>query len=184
MAGIFGVANEVAAEIDAWAQRADGKDRRLAYRQDRLLRLTRLRVWSIRYRVPIGEILDLVMPILRARIHRQNAKYGLGVSIPALTGNGAEEILRKELHKRYPDGEQYKIWKEQTQEHQLAVEEKDEADGLTLRSSGVKSVGEAASISHYLDSYRQRVLGRRKQLRKALDSKWRSRKAYRGNPWC
>ena len=107
----------------------------------------------------------------------------MGVSVGTLTCARAEDILRKELRWRYQDGEHLKIWRERMRDAQLEAELVEEFEGLTPRGTRVQSVVEAGSINKFVTDYRERVLRHRLQNRRALDAKWRRRKAYRYNPW-
>ena len=148
------------------------------------LRLTRLRVWCWRYHIELDELLSLVLPYLRKSITtQQKARFGLGVSIAALTGIGAEKILIEALKQKYPGGEYIEDWRERERNRQLLAERTEDMDGLRpARFSGPFRILDAESPSDYLKSYRQRVTAKRDSLRSAQSDKSR-RKPYRFNPW-
>src|SRR5678809_225253 len=101
--------NQIIGELDEWVLRTDGKEVRLRFKKIDQVRLLKLRVWSFRYQMEISDILDLIMPILRAQMHYKKKRYGLGVSIRSLTGKGAERILTQELKRHDPEGDHIQV---------------------------------------------------------------------------
>lgn len=161
----------------------DGKYRHLVFKKPDQLRLLKLHAWSLQYYIPVGEILEMVVPPLRSMIKKKRKNYGLGVSIPTLTGNGALRILQEEITKRYPNGEHYAVWRVQEQAKQLEAERVDELDGVPIKAARSRSLLEAPSVEAYITSYRRQILTARDTNNKALSSAVRKRKQYAGNPW-
>src|ERR1017187_7585155 len=182
LAVVGDMANVIIGELEAWLAHG-GKPMRLTISPINQARLLRLRVWSIRYHLSIGEILDLIMPILRAQVRQPKHTYGLGISINALAGDAAERILKAEIPKRYKEGEHIQIARMQEQQHQLYREQLDALDGLAPREHFTRSLMDVATVGQFVSMYREHVTSKRNTYQDEMNAKWRSRKAYRNSPW-
>lgn len=181
---LWTLAAEISAVIESWLQEHEGKRIYVRFKKIDLLRLTRLQVWSWRYKVSIEEILSLTLPYLRKSLSTvQKSRYGLGCSVASLTGIGNEKILIEALHQRYPGGEHVDAWRDDERRKQLDAEEHEELDGLPVRSKQVKGMFDCDSVPVFLKSYRDRVIGIRRKMASEVDNPRRRRKRYRGNPW-
>lgn len=181
---LWTIAGEVQAVIARYLEEREGKRFYGKFKRIDMLRLTKLRVWSWRYKVGIEEILILTLPYLRKSLStQQKARYGLGCSVAALTGAGNEKILVEALRQKYPGNEHQDAWRERERRKQLEAEEIEETDGLQVRARQARGMLESDSVKHYIESYRRRVLGMRRKMNQQLGSARRKRKHYRGNPW-
>ena len=124
---------EIVAALQDWLEKTSHKHSYLTYRKSDKLRLMRFRTWEFRYRVELSEMFDILIPILREKMERKRRRYGIGVSISALVGEGAEDILKEELEKRYPEGSNITLWKAKERRRQLRLEKLDE-DGMATRT--------------------------------------------------
>jgi hypothetical protein len=172
--------------LQKWLQRRQAKPVLVQYNFTDSVRLLKLRVWELHYKVEIPEILDLIVPVLlktRAPA-KQSKKPGLGISVAALTGPGAEKILAEELRKRYPDGSHRNYWREQRREEDILRERQHQegADTIVHKSKG-SSLLYYRSVKEYQQQYDAQVEQEREEFNRAYGQKWRKRKRYRDNPW-
>ena len=176
--------SQIANVIERWISTRDKKQVRLNFKPIDQARLLKLELWSRRYSVDIEEILDLIMPILRAQVKRKPRRQGgLGVTPATLTGDAAERILSQELHKKYPDGEHRAVYRERQREQQLANEKNDDLEGLPAREPKLKGPLESSSVDEYVARYTDKVMEKRKQMQVEMGNPKRTCKRYRGNPW-
>jgi len=70
-------------------------------------KLMRLLIWSERHCVTLDYVIGAVIPALSKAVERRTMKKskGLGISIPVLTGDVAEDILKERIAKDFPAGE-------------------------------------------------------------------------------
>lgn len=176
-------ANELVAELETWIASHDGRSLRLSVSEDDQVRLLKLRTWMFRYHLPVNEILDILIPLLRDRVKRKKISHRLGVAIRTLTGHGAEEMLVVELNRKYPGGEHVHAWKEAERERQLEVEQLEMSDGMPEKQMKLFNILDYPSTNAYLDDYRARIEAKRKLVSSESVPVWRKRKNYRGNPW-
>ena len=180
-------AGEVKLAVERWLHRADDSTVKLFLSDDDKFRLLRLKVWSIRWSIPVDEILDILIPILRKVVEGKGRQWkrlnkGLGIRITTLTGEASEKILIREIDRRYPQGENVSVLKSAEQDRQLIAEKVEEEGGeFAVRSTPKLITSE--SIDDYVERYATRVQKEREEFDKASSEKWRRRKAYRGNPW-
>lgn len=182
---VWSTAQEVVADIEHWLRVYENKTLFIRFKQADLLRLTRLKVWSYRYRISVSEILSLILPYLRKTLRTETKKrYGLGVTIAALTGSGAEKILIEAIRQKYPSDEHIAEWREAERTRQLEAEAREERGGLEQKHiSGPISLLEADSAEKFLQSYSKRIITRRDRLRAAYSDPERKKLPYRSNPW-
>jgi hypothetical protein len=183
MSELWGAANSIITQIEHWLHARDKKQLRLHFRLTDQARLLKLRLWEHRYSVEIPEILDLTMPILRAQVRRVRRSGGLGISIAAMTGPGAEKILVQELKKKYPDAENISVYREHAREQQLQAEQETSFDGMQTRDRRVRSALDSISIGEFARTYSNSVMRQRMRVQAELSNPMRKRKAYRGNCW-
>lgn len=186
VAAVWRRANEVAAIIEQWVRVRDKKSIRLSFKKEDQVRLLRLCTWEFRYKLPIGDILDFVMPVLRSRVRRvravKKASWGLGVSVRSLVGPGAKRILEEQIEQLFPGGEHIRIWRDQERSRQLAVEQAEETDGVAVRQAPMPfTVLDSPTVEEFIAGYRARIARARGSM--LSYSKTRARKPYRGNPW-
>ncbi len=176
--------NQITSEIERWLHTREAKTIPLRFKAIDQARLLRLRVWSVKYYIPIIEILDILIPELRLLAKKKNPRYAIGVSISMLCGSGAEKLLRDKLSRRYPDSEHFLLWREHTRDAQLEAEAKDTSESdLISRSTGYKRLIDAPSVLDYVQQYESKITEKSDQQQIAVSQKWRRRKAYRGNPF-
>lgn len=186
MSYVWATAQSVTKEIVRWLEEREGKKIFARFKQPDLLRLTRLQVWSYRHHVSVYEILSLVVPCLRKTMARHSKqRYGLGVSIAALTGAGAEKILIEALAQTYPDAEHISEWRERERLRQLEAEATEERGGLAVshRRHGPMNLLDAETPQDFVKSYSKRVIAERKRTRAAYADPKRKELHYRGTPW-
>jgi hypothetical protein len=182
---VWATAQGVTKEIVRWLEEREGKKFFARFKQPDLLRLTRLQVWSDRHHVSVYEILSLVLPCLRKTVATHTKKrYGLGVSIAALTGAGAEKILIEAIVQTYPEAEHISEWRERERLRQLEAEAKEERGGLVSRHRrGPMNVLDAETPQDFVKSYSKRVIAERKHIRAAYSDPKRKELKYRFSPW-
>jgi hypothetical protein len=181
---LWATTNAITAILKEWLIANGRSTKFLKFKPEDQIRLLKLKVWSTRYQVSIPDILKMIVPILRAQIHRKlRNPNGLGMKVSLLTGSAAKRILEEEIRKYYPLRENEMAWKEREQTHQLEAEQKDELDGLEPRDKTVRYILEATSVSHYVHEYQDAMIKKRDSYRYLCSQKWRRRRAYRGSPW-
>ena len=174
---VFYTALGIGRDLEHWLEREKGKHVKLRFKRVDLIRLLTLRTWSLRYYLQVMDILEILLPILRSSPGQKRA-YGLGLTVAALTGDGAERILLRELRRRYPNGEHIGAWRENEIERELAAEESE--DGLAPRQLQKLGVLSSVSIDQYVRKYKRRTRIARRKRRAAEDKK---RKPFRWSPW-
>jgi hypothetical protein len=87
------------------------------------LKLYRLKVWRERYSVPLEYILPVLISYFTRGIEKRTGKKstGLGVSIPVLCGDVAEEVLQKAIAVDYADGDNVSLCRESEKERIASV---------------------------------------------------------------
>lgn len=146
-------------------------------------RLLKFRTWSLRYYVEVEEILEMVLPVLRNQMRSRVGK-GLGVPIKILTGRKAEEILRDQIKRRYPDGENKKVWASRERERQIQRELRDELSGMRERDVLRGKTRLEVGILEWTHEYQKQISARHKRWEKIRARNLRSkRRGYRRNPW-
>ena len=169
---------EMVREAEKWILLRDGKRVKLFLSRSDKLRLLKLRIWEMRYRISILEILDLILPALRKNI-RAGGK-GLRVSVATLTGDVAETILQDRLAEKYPDGANITVWREAELDRQLMAERMEETEGMPVRSDTVVTLLEVGDTKEFILAYSGRIMKAREKNRIPA---FRKSKRYRGNPW-
>lgn len=176
-------AREVTHALEKWIELRDDKIVHPTFKEIDQVRLLKLVTWSIRYRLPVVDILDLVIPVLRPLVPKKLQRSLLGVPLRMLLGPGAEKILISQIKKQFPDGQHLTVWISDEQERHLALEEKDALDGMQMRSVKLVNILDAESVTAHMRAYNRMVRRERDRGDKARSQKWRGRKHYRGNPW-
>ena len=72
--------------------------------------LLNLRVWSLRYHVPLAFILDTLLGHFSAHRRMTRGAASLGVAVRALCGRAAEEHLQEEVARAYPAGTNHQAY--------------------------------------------------------------------------
>jgi len=173
----------VLGEIEHWLELRDGISFTCRYKRVDQLKLLQLYGWELKYKLPIVEILDMIVPVLRALIRSKKKYRGLGLMVRSLVGDGAENILKKEIAKLYPHGEHIQIWKSRERDLHLEREVKDDLEGVEQKDAAFKGILGYESVQIYLARYKRRVdIARKRELKASLSNR-RKRKAYRWNCW-
>lgn len=188
---LWGYANQLVDTIGKWVEAHDKKRIPLNYSKLDQLHLMTLRTWALRYRLPVYEILDLVVPVLRDAIkgqvgHRRRARrplVGLGVSVTTLTGLAAERILLDQIGKKFPDAQHIGIWRYEERYRQIQREQLSDADDIPTRQAPTATLLGSSSTSAFIQIYSRRIQAERSKEAGEMASKSRKRKAYRWNPW-
>ena len=170
-------------ELEVWLEARENKSVRLRYKPVEQARLLRLSCWCQRLHISVMEALDLLLPILRRKIRRKKKSWALGVSLRALCGDAAREILEDRIAYHYPNGEHKTIWREREREKQLRLEKEEELEGFKAKEPQPISLLSCETAEDFITQYSKRVLAKRHENQKAVLEAWRKRKAYRGNPW-
>lgn len=178
-------ANEITAVLEHWCQTHDGSQSPIRFTSENQLRLLRLRTWSLRYYLPVYQIVDILVPILRRQAKLTKAlRGGLGIAVTMLTGDGAERILAQELEERFPGKEHVGLWRERTREAQLSREELAETDGVAVRNTaGLVSVLDCETAEDFVRQYRLGIARKRDRYQTAALDRNRRKRPYRWSPW-
>lgn len=172
---------KVRMEVEKALESIDKKHSRLKLHQVDQLRLLNLKTWSLRYYLPVREIVRLLLPILRGQLKPRKVYWGLGVTATMLTGDGAERILLREINKLYPNAEHIAMWRQDEQERQLIVERDESLDGIALRFRRVLSVMASVSPERFVRKYKRQIRFARRANRD--NEVAHSRRNYRWSPW-
>lgn len=183
ISALWCVSQEVLMCIERWINRTDRKFPRLRYKPQDMARLTVLKVWSLRHRLTIDEILTILVPILRGWTKGQGQRYGLGVSIRTLTSKKVEAILKEKIGRLYPQGEHIARWRSLERDRQLRAEVQLELDGLQPRDHTRLEIQDVESIGPAVQRYIRAVMKKREQNAREEARAWRRLKPYRQNPW-
>lgn len=177
-------AMKIVIELQNWIRSRDKVNLYLNFKQEDRMRLLRLRTWEYVYKIPISEILDIIVEPIRVHSNLRSRRYGLGTSVSSLTGFHAERILSTIVGRRYPAGEQISFWREAERDRQLHVEKMDALEGAHPRDDhGRGSFLDLAVEDGFLETYSHSVVAQRDLLRREGEAKWRTRKSYRNSPW-
>ena len=171
-------------DVESWLKDEDGAAPPLSKLKGMdQVQLLRLRTWSLRYFIPIKEILDMVLPILRNQMHRRG-RYGIGVPVRVLTGRKAQELLEDQIKRRYPEEEQIKVWASRERDRQVLKEIRDELGGLQERDRLRGHSKVDFGLKHWTQTYVKLIEVRRKRYQQIEARNKRSkRRMYRRNPW-
>lgn len=181
VAKAYALANEIIGLLEDYIRIEKGKSIHLHFKKDQQLKLLKLNLLSIRYKLSIPEILVILIPLIRDRMMHNRSTFGLGININVLCGQAAERMLFEELKKNDPGDERIELWKAKARDRQLEVEAAIDDDGVHDRVYNTPL--DAPSVASFINSYRQRVLSRRAADEAARADKSRRRKVYRNNPW-
>ena len=182
-ASVWGYASQLVVELEHWLEHNDGRTGPLHLKRIDQLKLMRLRTWALRYKLPVQEILTLVMPVLRGQVKSKKKPFGLGFRVGVLVGNGAQRILLQEITKIYPCNEHIFAWRSQERERQLRIEQEIETDGLPVRVPKALTVLSCTTVESFISQYKNRITALRETTAKEETSRWRKKRHYRGNPW-
>lgn len=140
--------------------------------QEDQYRLLTLKMWERKYFVPIAFILSVLLPFWKKRLEEKKHHFSsksLGVGIPTLIGKISEEILKKAIEKKYPNGENVLAWKVTQQEAYLKLQR------LVTKKY--------TNIEDYIEEYQESCLRARKRNNRVIGSGKYTRRHYVGNPW-
>jgi hypothetical protein len=174
---LWSITNEVRLELESYS----GANLSYLKEQD-LAKLAILKVWSIRYYLPVSEVIRIIVPVLKQIIRSRKKLRGLGVPITTLTAVGTEKILEREIQELYPDGEHVRLWKEQEREKQLNTELLDETEGLPVKQVQLRPLYEYETCREFATGYEKMIDKKSKSMSNATQQHRRS-KPYRLNPW-
>lgn len=145
---------------------------------DNAMRLLKLRVWSVRYKVSVRYILLRLVPYYKKFAQNFRRRYnekGLGITIAVLTGRSAEQKLREFILKDFPDGENLVDWKEDAKQRCLDIVNRDELVGRP------KPFLQYKSIKAFIVSYEKRIATMNSDLSRS--EKQLAKQPWRGNPF-
>lgn len=142
-------------------------------------RLTKLLVWSERFGVPLEYVLEVLLgyyysTLPKGRQFKAKTSRSLGISVATLVGKQSFEILKENLAKDFPDGNNLAAWNEQEKERITAMLDVE----LTPKARSVLHYG---SMRSFMDAYITHIEQQKKEADK-LETKMK-RIAWRGNPW-
>lgn len=144
-------------------------------------RLLTWAVWSERYAVTIGWILRCLIPYYQDRFQKRRKidhRKGLPCKIATLTGKFSEWLIKQQLQKEFPDGENRELQR-QLKREQIVREREERETGEEVMTRR-KRLTDYEVISAYVDGYENRIRERRKQLER---ERQKPQKPYRGSPW-
>jgi hypothetical protein len=145
---------------------------------DNAMRLLKLRVWSVRYKVSVRYILVRLVPHYKKFAQNFRRRYnekGLGITIAVLTGRMAEEKLREFIAKDFADGENTITWKEDEKQRCLNIINQDELVGRP------KPFLHYRSVKAFVAAYEKRVRIMNRDFIRI--EKTMALQPWRGNPW-
>ncbi|MDE2100618.1 MAG: hypothetical protein KGL39_25465 [Patescibacteria group bacterium] len=162
---------ELQKTLQEWLLEHDGREVPLHLRDENRCRLIQLRTWSLRYHLPVKQILSMVMrPLRKGAKTRGRIDYAIGVSFNALLGTAAERIIKEKIERRYPRDEHIALWRQRERRAQLRREAAD--------------AGESPQpLPGTIEEYVEQADGNRRLIQIAETEAWRKRKNYRNNPW-
>jgi hypothetical protein len=135
-------------------------------------RLLNLRVFSLKYHVPMRYVVHTLLRYFK-KVRGPNPKGLPKVSIAALTGDRAEEIIKARIAEDFPDNEHEHAWKSEESNRLLQIVFKDEhPDDLHVR---------VKTPDQFVQDYRRRIMKQRRE-RTAMRDRL-ARRPWRGNPW-
>ncbi len=141
-----------------------GIDVILDSKPETLVRLLNLRGAILKHRLPLSEILRILLS--KYRRGRGASSDRLGVSIKVLTGTSAMKYLDSQVHKKFPNGEQIKSWRSRKQQ---AI------NSATFR------VQLPDSPEEFLERYLEALTEQRERASHEADRRLLRR--YRNSPW-
>lgn len=139
-----------------------------------LYRLLSLRTWSLKYNLPIEEILRVLVTYWAKRFERKfktqgKGKKSLGCKVATLCGNVSEEILKDYISKTYPSNEHVAVFKSQQQERYMKVRE--------------MKVFYSNTVDMFMKRYKKTTEKARKTNQITLSKGELTKRRYPGNPW-
>lgn len=165
-------------QLNVWLM-AHGEGKRKSYFNVKIshideTRLLVLRTWALRYRVTVEEILDLLVPTMRKQRTLKKTAF-LGFQIATLTGQWGETLLQEKLKKRYPNGQNFELWRSREKQRHMDREEAEDSPSPSRPANAKKDP------AGYIEQYRARVEAA--QVEEEKGTQWRRRKKYRNNPY-
>lgn len=138
-----------------------------------VLRLLSLRTWTIKYSLPLEEILKVLLDYYKRfeRKFRRPSSGGksLGCRISNLCGDRSEELLQEYIVKTYPSNEHVSVYKAQQQARYLKVRE-------------IK-VFYSKTVEMFLKRYKRTTEEARKANQKILTKGELRKRRYPDSPW-
>ncbi|MGI4811790.1 MAG: hypothetical protein ACRYGG_00390 [Janthinobacterium lividum] len=175
------VVDNVLDEVDSILKKSFDKQL-FSVKEDDKVRLLKLKMWSVRYKVSIKYILEKLIPHFEKYGNKSRGKAGtskgLGTTIPILTGPSAEALLVENIKRDYPDNENVLSWRQRTQLEFIGLVQVDEDELVTKQPKGILQYN---SVSDYRKAYEARIQRTRKTEEKIVKSI--SRQPFRNNPW-
>jgi hypothetical protein len=147
-------------------------------KDDDLYRLLSLRTWTLRYKLPLSEILEIILKFWDSIVSKRRMKAlqkqqfrGLGCTIPCLCGDRSQEIVAEYVKKKYPNGENVRAWKA-------------ERRAMHMRTGRINLVFRRGdSLNSVVDRYREKVIMNRNRNQKIYTRMRRTKRRYPDNPW-
>lgn len=137
------------------------------------LRLFNLRMWSLKYNVPVKYILETLIGywLSTKNVTRKKPPRGIGVRIPTLVGPTSRKVLESAILRDFPNRENELQARAAIEERFLASEEVMGADGSFRLHDPAK----------FIKAYMSRIKRAKKGLA-ALEERMQ-RRQWRGNPY-
>lgn len=147
---------------------------------DNSLRLLGLRMWMERYKVDLCYVLQSIVPYHLEHISKQhkNNPHALGFKVSTLVGKKSEHLLRENIERDYPQGENISTWFWDRQQEIIKLRTEDE-----FTAESTKKITDYKSVSKFITAYRKRVTGKQKTFQKEMNRATNTRRPYRTNPW-
>lgn len=173
---LFNVTIQICGDVNTALQASLGKAIWHISESDRY-RLYKLWIWSQRYYVSLEYILSVLVPYFNNGVEKRTGKKskGLGISIPVLTGDVAEEVLQKCISRDFPEGDHLSLYREEWKDKITELLTKKEFNTRIKSSLQFKSV--SAEAKSYISSVTKAVTAGNKlanQMKKI---------PMRNNPW-
>lgn len=133
-------------------------------------RLLNWKVWTLRYHVSLPFILNTLLPVFQRFRKKQSfaRKKTLGVTVAALTGPRAQQILEQAVLREFPNGENELM----------------ERSNLQMRMLGFPTANTASHQNGELQYLRDYAAESQKRRRAWADAqRLYRRRPWRGNPW-
>lgn len=169
-------------EVDSELQQQFGKQFWKITELDKL-RLLKLKVWGVKYRVTLGYILGVVMTFYWDRLPKQvrekvKGSRSLGVRIATLVSKGSEKALVDAIARDFPNGENISVYKEEERNRIAALLDEEDNELPVARTKAVLSY---KTMSAFVESYTRKVASKKRAMAK-LETKMK-KMPWRENPW-
>lgn len=141
------------------------------FKEEDVFRLMTLEVWSLRYKVSLDWVLNILLNYWRTRYRKEAFEtQGFGTKIPAFVGSHSELILKEKILQIFPGRENEQDWRDSEKRRliRLAFEV----------PNGKKRYEDPLA---YVKRYRE-IMAQANQM-EDLTAQSLSKRKFRGNPW-